>query len=530
MLDKMTYQQRLILATVISAVLVVFYELFFAPQPKIIENNNSKTQSKEQPAQNASTPAINAAPNAVATPNIASAAPIQTSDIISTVKSDKFEIEIDKYGRIAQIYLLENKFKDAKGERQKLLSDLHAKPLEIRFSDPAINTASHQIAYTANSAQIAPDGKSQLVLTQNLNNIVVTKKLTFSPDGSYKLDLSLSKDTQYFLTAGYAPDLAKDTFVFIGTLSVGIDGKIKTFENGHHKADETTPKSYILASSDKYYTSTLYNFDAPLDIVVTADKDSNPTSFIIANSSIKLNGYIGPKTVDTLKSIDPRLADIVEYGFFTFISKPLFWSLEYIERGIGNWGWTIVIFTIIIRLLLFPLTYKGMVSMNKLKELAPKLAELKEKYKGDAQKLNIHMMDLYKKHGANPMGGCLPMILQIPIFFAIYRVLLNSIELKGAPWILWIHDLSLMDQYYVLPILMGGSMFIQQMITPQNFTDPLQAKIFKYLPVVFTFFFLAFPAGLTLYWFVNNILSILQQYTVNYMMAKKQTHKVAEGA
>jgi YidC/Oxa1 family membrane protein insertase len=171
-----------------------------------------------------------------------------------------------------------------------------------------------------------------------------------------------------------------------------------------------------------------------------------------------------------------------------------------------------------------------MVSMNKLKELAPKLTELKEKYKGDAQKLNIHMMELYKKDGANPMGGCLPMLLQIPIFFAIYRVLLNSIELKGAAWILWIHDLSLMDQYYVLPILMGGSMFVQQLITPQNFTDPLQAKIFKYLPVVFTFFFLAFPAGLTLYWFVNNLLSIIQQYTVNYMMAKKHTHKVVEGA
>ncbi len=135
------------------------------------------------------------------------------------------------------------------------------------------------------------------------------------------------------------------------------------------------------------------------------------------------------------------------------------------------------------------------------------------------------MMDLYKKHGANPLGGCLPLLLQIPVFFAIYRVLLNAIELKGAPWILWITDLSLMDKYYVLPILMGATMFLQQKITPTNFTDPMQEKIFKYLPLVFTFFFLAFPAGLTLYWFVNNVLSIAQQYAVNRLLEKQKADR-----
>jgi YidC/Oxa1 family membrane protein insertase len=203
----------------------------------------------------------------------------------------------------------------------------------------------------------------------------------------------------------------------------------------------------------------------------------------------------------------------------------MFTALEWIEASVGNWGWAIVILTILIRVILFPLTFKGMVSMSKLKDLAPKLTELREKYKGDPQKLNVHMMDLYKKHGANPLGGCLPLILQIPVFFAIYRVLLNAIELKGAPWILWIHDLSLMDQYYVLPLLMGATMFLQQRITPTNFTDPLQEKIFKYLPVVFTFFFLAFPAGLTLYWFVNNLLSIGQQYAVNTILDRQKANR-----
>jgi YidC/Oxa1 family membrane protein insertase len=162
--------------------------------------------------------------------------------------------------------------------------------------------------------------------------------------------------------------------------------------------------------------------------------------------------------------------------------------------------------------------------MQKLKDLAPKMKEIKEKYGKDPQKMNMKMMEMYKKHGANPMGGCLPMLLQIPVFFALYRVLLNADELQGAPWILWIGDLSKMDPYFVLPILMGASMYFQQKITPSNITDPLQEKIFKFFPVIMTVFFVTFPSGLVLYWLTNNILSIAQQYYINLAYEK---HKVA---
>jgi YidC/Oxa1 family membrane protein insertase len=194
---------------------------------------------------------------------------------------------------------------------------------------------------------------------------------------------------------------------------------------------------------------------------------------------------------------------------------------------VGNWGWTIVITTILIKLVLFPLSHKGMVSMNRLKDLAPKIKAIQEKYKDDKQKASMHMMELYKKEGANPMGGCLPIILQIPVFFAIYRVLLNAIELKGSEWIFWINDLAEMDPYFILPILMGATMFLQQKITPNTMTDPLQQKMFQFLPVVFTFFFLWFPAGLTLYWFINNLFTIGQQYYVNtiFEKAKVQRHE-----
>ena len=166
--------------------------------------------------------------------------------------------------------------------------------------------------------------------------------------------------------------------------------------------------------------------------------------------------------------------------------------------------------------------------MNKLKDLAPKMKEIREKYKNDPQKMQAQVMELYRKHGANPMGGCLPMLLQIPVFFAIYRVLLNAIELQGAPWILWIDNLAIKDPYFILPIIMGAAMYIQQRLTPTSFTDPMQEKIMKFLPVIFIFFFMTFPAGLTLYWCVNNIFALIQQIIINRMFKKRKELEMAE--
>jgi YidC/Oxa1 family membrane protein insertase len=168
-----------------------------------------------------------------------------------------------------------------------------------------------------------------------------------------------------------------------------------------------------------------------------------------------------------------------------------------------------------------------MVSMQKMKDIAPQDKALQAKYKGDPQRMNAAVMDMYKKHGANPLGGCLPMLLQIPVFFAIYRVLLNAVELQGAPWMLWVNDLSRMDSTFVLPILMGASMYYQQKLTPSNFTDPLQEKIFKFLPIIFTFFFITFPSGLVLYWFVNNMFSIGQQFIVNQQFKNAKDAQIA---
>ena len=304
------------------------------------------------------------------------------------------------------------------------------------------------------------------------------------------------------------------------------DNSLTTIEDGSSKKNETFVGSKFVSNFDRYYATVIYNFEKSLQVTVMPDSSNNPQSFIHSSGNISFSGYMGPKNHRVLESLNPELIDVIDYGWFTFIAKPMFVLLQFLQGYIGNWGWTIVALTILVKLVLYPLSYKGMVSMQKLKDLAPKMKEIQLKYKDDKQKQSMHMMELYKKHGANPMGGCLPLILQIPIFFAIYRVLINAIELKGAEWIFWIHDLAAMDPFFVLPILMGATMYIQQKITPTTVQDELQKKIFQLLPIVFTFFFLWFPAGLTLYWFVNNLFTIGQQYVINKTFERKRAeHK-----
>ena len=522
MLEKLSPTKRLVLATALSAVFFIAYEVFVASKFRP-EHNVTAAQAVGQKQPQTSTTEVQHTTIAKSDTNVST---IGTADIIAKVKLKESELSIGKDGTIVQTVMEGDKFKDENGKHIQLFASLKTKPLSLKFSDKGTEEAAAKAPYKASSASVdASNTPSTLVLTQELGDMNITKELKFNPNGSYNIKITTSKDIPFFVTTGFRPDVIADSFAFKGALFIQSDDTVKTVEDGEIKADEALSGINAVATVDRYYSSVLYNLKSPLAVTVVADIHQNPTPYIEARKQIELGGYIGPKYVETLKSIDQRLAGVVEYGFFTFLAKPLFVGLEFIEDHVGNWGWAIVIITILIRIVLFPLTFKGMVSMSKLKDLAPKLTELREKYKGDPQKLNIHMMDLYKKHGANPLGGCLPLLLQIPVFFAIYRVLLNAIELKGAPWILWITDLSLMDKYYVLPILMGATMFLQQKITPTNFTDPMQEKIFKYLPLVFTFFFLAFPAGLTLYWFVNNVLSIAQQYAVNRLLEKQKADR-----
>ena len=223
--------------------------------------------------------------------------------------------------------------------------------------------------------------------------------------------------------------------------------------------------------------------------------------------------YSGPKNQNDLKRTAPGLELATDYGIFTVLSKPLFWLLDKIYSVIGNWGWAIIILTMLIKLVFYKLSEASYRSMAKMRKFQPRLMALRERYKDDRQRLGQEMMGLYRKEKVNPLGGCLPILVQVPVFIALYWVLLESVELRQAPFLLWIRDLSVRDPYFVLPLLMGATMLVQHKLNPTP-PDPIQAKVMMALPVVFTVFFAFFPAGLVLYWFVNNLLSIAQQWVI----------------
>lgn len=266
------------------------------------------------------------------------------------------------------------------------------------------------------------------------------------------------------------------------------------------KGDElNTYQARYLRQQDVF----LFGFTGPVWSVNSGEESTKGAQF-----------YVGPKDQYRLEEISPGLNLTVDYGFLWWLAQPLFFLLNAIHGLVGNWGIAIIGLTILVKTLLFPLSAAGFKSMAKMRKLQPEMAKLKERFGDDKQKFSQAMMELYKKEGANPLGGCFPILLQMPVFLALYWTLMESVELRQAPFILWINDLSIMDPYFVLPILMGGSMFLTQMMQPEP-PDPMQAKVMKLMPIMFTFFFLWFPSGLVLYWLVNNLLSAAQQFYVN---------------
>ena len=227
----------------------------------------------------------------------------------------------------------------------------------------------------------------------------------------------------------------------------------------------------------------------------------------------KVKIFSGPKTQNVLEKIAPGLELTTDYGVLWFIAKPIFWLLNMIHSLVGNWGWAIILVTVVIKAIFYPLSAMGYKSMARMRKVTPRMTAIRERYSKDKPRMNQAMMELYKEEKINPLGGCFPILVQIPVFLSLYWVLLESVEMRQAPFMLWIQDLSIKDPLFILPLLMGISMFIQQKLNPPP-PDPVQAKIMQFLPIIFTGFFAFFPAGLVLYWVTNNILSIFQQWTI----------------
>lgn len=238
-----------------------------------------------------------------------------------------------------------------------------------------------------------------------------------------------------------------------------------------------------------------------------------------AAASIQATLFVGPQDQKALEAIAPGLDLVVDYGWLTFIAKPLYWLLSFLHKLVGNWGWAIVLLTVLVKAAFYPLSAASYKSMAKMKEVTPRMMKIREQYADDRQKMNMAMMELYKNEKINPLGGCLPIVVQIPVFIALYWVLLASVEMRNAPWILWVKDLATPDPWFILPLLMMATMWVQYKLNPTP-PDPVQAKVMMLMPFIFGVMFFFFPAGLVLYWLVNNILSIAQQWYVTRQIAK----------
>ena len=410
----------------------------------------------------------------------------------------------------------------------------------------------HQKTFTAerSSYDMAGNDTLDVVLSWTADDDVEYKKVFTFTRGKYVIDIRYdidnNSDTDWngFLYGQYLRTNveAESEGGFFGRLPSYKGGAIYTPEDKYEKIDfddmneqplSRTVDSGWVAMLQHYFVSAWlpdaggsYRFYSKVTQTATGPRynigynNMLPTTVAVGGQgSVATRLFAGPKEQKHLGEAAENLLLTVDYGWLTPVSQPLFVVLIWIHSVVGNWGWSIILLTMLIKAVFYPLSAASYRSMGKMKKLQPRLQTLKERYGGDKTKMNQAMMEMYKKEKVNPMGGCLPIVIQIPVFIALYWVLLESVELRQAPWLGWIKDLSIQDPYYILPLIMGASMFAQQLLNPQPL-DPIQKNVMMAMPVVFTVFFLWFPAGLVLYWVVNNVLSIAQQWYITQNLNK----------
>jgi YidC/Oxa1 family membrane protein insertase len=458
------------------------------------------------------------------------------------VSTDLFQAEIDAFGGdLRRLELNKHSAAEVKNGNFVLMDEAQKPMLYIAQTGLMGNDLpNHKSLFTsaATSYTMAEGAASQEVRLSwaGANGISVDKIYTFKR-GSYVIDVS------YQINNGSAAAITPSAYYQLVHDSESNQGSVMmpTFTGGAYFTDAEKFKKITfdemadqaLSKNSKdgwagiiqhYFASAWIPAKGATREFYTKQLSENifavgvvtPGASIGAGSraDIKAQLFAGPQTEKDLGAAAPGLEYAVDYGWLTVVAKPLFWVLSKINTYVNNWGIAIILLTVLIKAAFYPLSAKSYKSMAQMRELAPRLQSMKEKFGDDKQKMQQAMMEMYRTEKINPMSGCLPILVQIPVFIALYWMILGSVELRHAPFFGWIQDLSAIDPYYVLPILMGATMIIQTYLNPAP-TDPIQAKVMKIMPVVFSIFFFFFPAGLVLYWLVNNVLSILQQWYVN---------------
>lgn len=385
----------------------------------------------------------------------------------------------------------------------------------------------------------------QIPLSYEKNGVHVTKTFTLIR-GSYLVNVDYHISNQ----SGQTIELQPYAQIKHSLIDVSSNLAMPTYTGGAYSSSETNYKKYSFEDMEKanlsiatkqgwiallqhyFVTAWIPNQHADNQLYSSTNKNfafigfRAPTEVIADGASLTTSSQLwtGPKLQHQMEKVAPNLDLTVDYGWAWFIAKPLFSLLQFIQNIVSNWGLAIIGVTIVVKAILYPLTKAQYTSMAKMRMLQPRMQELRERFGDDRQRMSQEMMKMYKEEKVNPLGGCLPILLQMPIFIALYWTFMEAVGLRHAPFFAWIQDLSAQDPYYILPLLMGGSMFLLQKMSPTPVADPTQQKIMMFMPVIFTVFFLWFPAGLVLYWLVSNVITIIQQQLIYRGLEKKGLH------
>ena len=523
---------RTILAVVLIVLLWSGYSLFFTPQQTVQDNIINEQNVEKNVALKVEDSVIKSEPVQI----VESSFSTQKSDEekFININTNYFNIVLSTKGASINSLSLNNyKESNDKDSDHYVLFKAIEKNTLITIGSDGLYLPNNLIYNTVNDKkEIKVTNERTLVsFIAETNDLKIIKNYTFNPsDYSFDLEIQLINKSNNSINGNFnlsvftpwTDDIKSELYTFVGPITYNGQDLLED------KPDDLTnsPKIYqndIIWSgfTTKYFAMLVSPKDAVSQLFITNTDNNIENKFITENlnldikENITLNysAYFGPKQYEYLQSSNNQFEEIIHYGFFHPLAKPLIVVLKFFYNFTGNYGFSIILLTLCIKIIFWPLTQKSYKSMKGMQKLQPEMKRLREKYGSDKQKLNQEMMSFYKEHKVNPLGGCLPMLIQIPVFFALYRVLLGSIELRHAPFMLWITDLSAKDPYYVTPLVMGVTMFLQQKMTPSNM-DPTQEKIMLMMPVIFTFMFLNFPSGLVIYWLINNLLTILQQYLI----------------
>ncbi len=549
--------KRTILWVIFSMSLVLLYDnwqranghqsMFF---PSATQQAAPASAAAAQAAQNDVPKASNgaAAPGAPAAAPAAAAQPSGEKIVVST---DVIRAQIDTAGGIvSRLELLDHHEHD--GKPVVLFERDQTRTYMARSGLIGGDLPNHTTVFTATPGPRGLDGsdKVELTLTAEKDGVKLAKTYIFRK-GSYVIDtrFAVTNDSGKPISPTLYMELTRDgskveQSQFYSTFT---GPAIYTDADKYHKIkfeDIAKGKASVPAASNNGWVAMVQHYFASAWIPQTGKDHSyyveaidnnlfrvgvqQPLGQVAPGATVTTDArlFAGPQEERMLEKITPGLELVKDYGWLTILAKPIFWLLEKIHGILGNWGWAIIALTVLIKLVFFPLSAASYKSMGKMKDLQPRMTAMRERLKGDPQKMNQEMMALYRTEKVNPLGGCLPIVIQIPVFIALYWVLLSSVEMRGAPWLGWIHDLSLPDPFYILPVLMAVSMFVQTKLNPTP-PDPVQAKVMMIMPLVFSFMFFFFPAGLVMYWVTNNVLSIAQQWQINRMLGKNKAKTAA---